>query len=140
MTGAPEHKLAKFLHSVIKPFIAVTYMLQSSTDLEEKLLQFEFKSKQILVNFDVKSLFTNLPLNETIKLIATKLCSETVDEALKPPINKKIFLKLLKLASQVMFINQCKIFLQIDGVTLSSRLDPTIANFFLADLKTQLLR
>ena len=92
MIGTMECKLAKFLDSIIKPFVLDKYMLQTSIDLKEKMHQFKFKPNQILVSFEVNSLFTTL--NKTINFIATKLYFETVDEALKHPI-KKIYEKLL---------------------------------------------
>ena len=46
----------------------------------------------------MNSLFINVPLNKTINLIATKVYSEAVEEALKPPI-RKIFVKSMKLAT-----------------------------------------
>ena len=115
-------------------------MLQSSTYFKEKLYQSEFKSNQILVSFDVNSLFPNVPLNETINLIATKIYSISVDEALKPPTKTKIFAKLLKLPTQGMFIYKGKVFQQIDGVTMGLPLCHTSANFLLANLKTRLLQ
>ena len=69
MIGVPEYKLAKLLDFVIEPFIPDKHMLPFSTDFKEKLHQFKFKSNQHLVSFDVNSLFTNVPLNETINLI-----------------------------------------------------------------------
>ena len=37
MIGAPEYNLAKFLDSIIKPYIPGTYMIDSSNDLIDKL-------------------------------------------------------------------------------------------------------
>ena len=155
MTGIPEYKLAKLLDLAVKPFIPDKYILQYSTDFKEKLHQFKFKPNQILVSFDVNSLFTNVPLNETINFIAKKFMRETVDEALKPPI-KKISVKLLKFANQDMSIIHIgifiysynihvhsykdKVFLKVDGVAMSSPLGDTMAKFFLADLQTRLLQ
>ena len=134
--GAPEYKLAKFLHFVIIPFTTDRYMLQSLTDFKEKLRQFELKSNQILGSFDINSLFTNVPLDETIHLMATKIYSKTVDEALKPPI-KKIFVKLLKIATHVMLMYKEKVLQQIDGPVMGSPSGPTMANFFIANLETR---
>ena len=139
MIGIPVYKLAKLLDLAVKPFIPDKYILQYSTDFKEKLHQFKFKPNQILVSFDVNSLFTNVPLNETINFIAKKFIRETVDEALKPPI-KKISVKLLKFANQDMFIYKDKVFLKVDGVAMSSPLGDTMAKFFLADLQTRLLQ
>ena len=127
MIGVPEYKLTKLLDFASKQFIPDKYMLPFSTDFKKKLHQFKSKSKQHLVSFDVNSLFTNVPLNETINLITTKIYSETVDEALKSPIKKKSFVKLLKLATQCMFIYKDKVFQRIDYEAMSSPLGPTMA-------------
>ena len=79
--GAPQYKLAKFLDSVIKPFIPDKYILRSSTDFKEKLYQFKFKSNQIPISFDVNSLSIKISLNENVNLIAAKIYLKTVDEA-----------------------------------------------------------
>ena len=59
MIGSPEYELAKFLDSLIRPYIPDTYMLRSSQELVETLKNFQFKPNHKLVSFDVKSLFSN---------------------------------------------------------------------------------
>ena len=51
-------------------------MLKSTGDFINKLYSYKFSSDQKLVSFDVVSLFTNVPLEETKKLIADELFSE----------------------------------------------------------------
>ena len=51
-------------------------MLESTNDFISKLNQFQFSSNHKLVSFDVTSLFTNVSLNETIRLIADTIYSE----------------------------------------------------------------
>ena len=74
MIGAPEYNLAKFLDSITKPNIPETYMIDSSNDLIDKLQQ--FNQKHQLVGFDAASLFTNVPLRETVDTITQKIYSE----------------------------------------------------------------
>ena len=76
MINTPEYKLAKFLDNIIQPHIPHKYMLQSTGDFINELHSYEFSSGQKLVSFHVVSLFTNVPLEETIKLIADELFSE----------------------------------------------------------------
>ena len=66
MIGTPEYQLAKFLDSLIKPYIPQTYMLQSTNQFLDHLANFQFYPAHKLVSFDVSSLFTNIPLEETI--------------------------------------------------------------------------
>ena len=92
-----------------------------------------------MVSFDVKSLFTNVPLQETIDLISSKIYDKN-SNANHLPIKKKIFKKLLNLATKGTFLYKDKLHQQIDGVSMGSPLGPTIANFFLAETETRLLQ
>ena len=137
MIGTPEYKLAKFLDSVIKPSIPDKYMLSSTNHFIEKLKQVKAQSHQILVSFDVVSLFTNIPLEETTQIIANYLIDK--DNSNAPSMEKHAFIKLMKLATQGMLLYNGELFKQIDGVPMGSPLKPTLANFFLANLENKLL-
>ena len=76
MINTPEYKLAKFLDNIIKPHIPHEYMLKPTGDCINKLHLYQFSSGQKFVSFDVVSRFTNVPHEETIKLIADELFSE----------------------------------------------------------------
>ena len=56
------------------------------------------------------------------------------------PIKKKIFKKLLNLATKGIFLYKNKLYQQIDGVCMGSPLGPTIANFVLDETETRLLQ
>ena len=92
-----EHKLAKFLDSVINPSISNKYMLSSTNHFIKKLEQVKVQSHQILVSFDVVSLFTNIPLEETTQIIANYLFNK--DNANTLPMEKHAFIKLMKFAT-----------------------------------------
>ena len=77
-------------------------------------------SGQKLVSFDAVSFFTNVPLEETIKLIADELFSEKNSN--QPLMKKEIFIKLLRLATQGQFLYKDILYKQIDGVTMGSPL------------------
>ena len=137
MIGTPEYKLARFLDSVIKPSIPDKYMLSSTNYFIEKLKQVKVQSLQILVSFDVVSLFTNVPLEETTQIIANYLFDK--DNPNTPPMEKHAFIKLLKLATQGMFLCNSGLFKPIDGVAMRSPFAPTLPNFFVAYLENKLL-
>ena len=113
-------------------------MLSSTNHFIEKLKQVNVQSYQILVSFDVVSLFTNVPLEETTQIIANYLFDE--DNPNTPPMEKHAFIMLMKLATQGMFLHNGELFEQIDGVAMGSPLGPTLANFFLANLENKLLK
>ena len=99
----------------------------------EKLKQFQFSKSQVMVSFDVVSLFTNVPLSDTIELIADRIYTE--DNPNAASFNRDIFKKLIFLATQGIFMFSDRLYKQIDGVTMGHPLGPTLANFFLGHLE-----
>ena len=47
------------------------------------------------------------------------------------PIERKVFRKLMFIATQGIFMFNGKLYKQIDGITMENPLGPTLANFFL---------
>ena len=76
MIGTPEYQLAKFLDSIIKNYIPDSYMLHSTDHFLDEINSFKFKADHKLVSFDVQSLFTNVPSDETINIIADYIYSK----------------------------------------------------------------
>ena len=56
------------------------------------------------------------------------------------PIERKVFRKLMFIATQGIFMFGGKLYKQIDGVTTRNPLGPTLANFFLGHLKKHFLK
>ena len=135
MINTAEYHLAKFLDKIIKPHIPSEYMLNSSSGFLEKLKTFCFRPSDILVSFDVVSLFTNVPLNQTIDMIADHIYKQKS----KPAFDKATFKHLMNIATSGIFMYHDKYFRQVDGVTMGSPLGPTIANFCLAQFESNLL-
>ena len=69
MVNTPEYALAKFLDNMIKPYLPQTRMLKSTDHFIEELKEFNPNSQNTMVSFDVISLFTNVPLAETIDIL-----------------------------------------------------------------------
>ena len=135
MINTAEYGLAKYLDSLIKPHIPSTVMLDSTTGFLNRLKDFHFTPSDILVSFDVVSLFTNVPLHDTIHLIADHIYNLES----KPPFDKATFIRMLQIATGGLFMHQGNLYKQVDGVTMGSPLGPTLANFCLAHYESQLL-
>ena len=83
-----------------------------------------------MVSFDVESLFTNIPLDETINI-----CADIVYHRKKKVkgLLKRHFKELLTHATKSScFLFNGNYYSQIDGVAMGSPLGPTLANLFLA--------
>ena len=134
MIGTPEYKLVKFLDVFIKLNIPKDFMLNSTSEFIEKLQLYSPRGDETMVSFDVSSLFTNVPLNETIDI--DRVYSN--DAVITPPIKRTVFRKMLVLCSRGMFVYNGDWYEQIDGVAMGSPLAPTLANMFLADIECRL--
>ena len=133
MIGTPEYKLETFLDSIIKSYIPDSYIIQSSEEFLNKINTFIFNlSNQFLVSFDVKSLFTNVPLSQMIDIIANYIFSSDRNDH---PIIKEVFMKLMHLATECMFLFKDELYKQVDGIGMGSLLGCTMANFFLGHLE-----
>ena len=82
-----------------------------------------------MASLDVESLFTNIPLEETIKSCVNDLFSNNFYLG---KLSRKDLYELFKLATtESSFIFDNKLYKQIDGVAMGSPLGPTLANAFL---------
>ena len=137
MIGTPVYQLAKFLDAIIKPDIPQTYMFKSNKQFLDRINNFQFDANQKLISFDVSSLFTNVPLEETIQLITKRIYNSKHQDVKKQILSRGIFIKLLRIATEGMFMHKNKLYQQYD---MGSSLGPTIANFFLTDMKNKILQ
>ena len=112
--------------------------MNSADDFLTHIKDFLFNSNQFLVSFDVKSLFSNVPLSYTIDIIADYIFSQQRKDY--PPIRREIFIKLMHLATHQMFLYNNKLHKQIDGVVMGSTLGCTLANFLLGHLETVIFK
>ena len=82
--GTPTCKLAKFLVPILEPLTTNEYTIKDSFTFAEELQS--FYSKLVIASFDIESLFTNIPLQETIDLCVENLFQDRthVHELSKP--------------------------------------------------------
>ena len=136
MVNTPECALAKFLDHMIKPYLPQTRMLKSTDHFIEELKEFNPNSQNTMVSFDVVSLFTNVPLAETIDIIIKRFNDEHNNNSI--PIPKDIFKKLMLLATQGIFMHNERFYRQVEGIIMGNPLGPTMANFFTAHLEEKI--
>ena len=85
-------------------------------------------SQKFLVSYDVTSLFTNIPLQETIDIAINFIFNHNPNLKIFRTELKKLFLFP---TSQTHFIFNSKFYNQIDGVAMGSPLALVLANIFM---------
>ena len=128
--GLPKvHKIviAKFLVPILSPLTVNDYTVKDSFSFAKEVVNFDHSL--FIASLDVESLFTNIPIDETIKNTVDDLFSNNMYQG---KLSKGAPYYLLKLAtSNSSFIFDNILYKQIDGVSMVSPLGPTLANAFL---------
>ena len=117
--GSPNYHLAKYLARILKPFVGGTaHHVKNSYDFVKTVQQISINAEDILVSFDVKSLFTKVPLEDTLEELGKIFPHET----------KEMFKYVL---TSTYFLYDGRYYEQKDGVAMGSPLSPVIANFYM---------
>ena len=124
MINTAEYKLAKYIDQLIKPHVPDQYSVTLNAQFLERLKEFNIEERDYCLSFDVVSLFTNIPLEETIAMIAEQLYSDNNTKGV-PPMPKLSFVELVKCATSGIFAHRDKLFQQKDGVSMGNPLAPT---------------
>ena len=82
-----------------------------------------------MVSFDFVSLYTNVPVMESIKVCADLLFRENVE---KPPVDRETFIELAKIASCNVILSAHNGYYQVDDLAMGSPPAPHIANGWLS--------
>ena len=87
-----------------------------------------------MYSYDVTSLYTNVPVQETIDLTLSKLF--TNDDQLVLGLNKEQYKRLLELSTaETYFMFNDEIYQQTDGLSMGSPVAPALANIFMSVLE-----
>ena len=128
--GTTGYNLAKFLLPFLAPLTVNSYTVKDSFSFVEEITTIQNSEEYIMASFDVTSLFTNIPLQETIG-IATQLLYDP-DRQPSPIMRRTWFQQLLELSvKDILFTFNDQLFAQVDGVGMGNPLGPTLANVFL---------
>ena len=102
----------------------------STKKIADSLKNVQLDSDEVIVSFDVSSLYTNVPVREAIDICADLLYSG--DHEL-PPVDKATFKELLELCTcNVVMKTHDGFYRQVDGLAMGSPPAPLIANAWLS--------
>ena len=140
-SGSPCYLIAKELTKILIPLVGQTDTnIKNSAYFVQLVQNIEIHDKDLLVSFDVNSLFTKVPVDETLKTIAKKL---EEDEALeeRTTLSTRSICQLVELCLKCMFFHQnSRIWEQKDGVAMGSPLSPIVANIFMESFEQEALQ
>ena len=133
--GSVSHPLASWLAKILTPYLgsfSSSHLLHSS-DFIDRLRNL---SPERMLSLDVESLFTNVPLDDVLSFLRTKVTEGTV----QLPLPTDVFLDLIRLCvDSNSFSFHGKFYSQIFGVAMGSPLSPVLANLYMEYFESVLL-
>ena len=138
-TGTYTYKAAKVISQYLKPLCDSEYTIKDTQSFANLIKELPpLKEDEEDVSYDIESLFTNIPINDTIDYILDQIY---VQHKLKPICNKLIFKRLLiKLSTEVTFTFNSKFCKQTDGCTMGGPLSVTFSDIYMTKMERDVVR
>ena len=134
--GTASYQLAKYLAKLLSPLSKSQYMVNSTTEFIEMIINERVPSSYKMISFDVSSLFTMVSLDYTIDLTLKRIYGDKENET---KISRKDMKNLLSLCTKnVHFTFGNNIYQQKDGVAIRSPLSPVLAGVLMVRLERTL--
>ena len=101
MTGSAHHQLSKWLASLLQPVLDrfTAQFIRDSFTFADYIRKLDGQTDSFMRSLDVNSLFTNVPLDETIKICADALYDSLESQ---PCIPKEVFVELMLSATSTL--------------------------------------
>ena len=139
MIGSVLHEMPKWLSDVLDPVLQKysKHCIKDSFTFAEFMQNLNIENEtSFMCSFDISSLFTNVPLSETIKICADPLYRSELNS---PRFQEEVFIELMDTATrsdEFSFNNEMN--QQKDGVAMGSPLEPSLANIFVGSHEERL--
>ena len=129
-THTYNYALAKWLDEKLKPLSCNQYKVTDTFEFVNEVQSLEMNRDDILVSYDVTSLFTNVPLDETIQILADKAFNDdSFNKTHELNLSRDQLIELLNAATKnQLFQFNGNLYEQTDGVAMGSPLGPLLAS------------
>lgn len=136
--GSPAYNLTKYLSKLVNfAFEKDEYYTKNSFEMVSFIQNFQIPQNYILVSLDVKSLFTNIPIDLTTNLLINRWsiiknhCKLSLDE----------FVELLEFAFDNNYFNfNNQFYKQIYGLGMGNCLSPSCSDVVMSELQLQCIK
>jgi hypothetical protein len=126
--SAPSYKLTKHLTKILNQYITLNnhYKVTNSTNLAHDLTNLKIHENHTMITFDIKDLYVNIPIHETLNILKIKLLENNNTQ-----ITHQILSLLETILSQNYFTYQNKIDQPEKGISMGSPISSLTAEIFL---------
>lgn len=129
---SPTYHLSRYLANILKEYTGnSTSHIRNSSHFIELISTIHIDPDDILVSFDVTSLFTKVPINDSVNIIAQLLEQDGKSSSLTLLVEKCL--------TSTYFTFQGQFYKQLHGAAMGSPLSPVVANIFMEAFESQAL-
>ena len=127
--GSVSYATSKELARILKPLVGRSpYHVHSNQDLLEDLRSLKLEKDECLMSFDVKALFTSVPIQPAIHVIQ-KLLEEDQDLKQRTSMSVNHIISLLEFClGSTYFTFKGRFYEQQEGAAMGSPISPIVAN------------
>ena len=126
---SPTYRLAKQLNTLLSPYIPSKYRVKSSPEFLHAVRS--TTPEGTIASLDVESLFTNVPVDETIDLICERVYRNDGTPTLAIPEDALRTLLRLCTMKAPFITHKGEMYTQIDGIAMGSPLGVLFADFYM---------
>ena len=139
-TGSVAYGTAKELSRILKPLVGRSpYHVKNNQDFIHSLDEIRLKPEERMVSFDVKVLFTSIPIQPALKSIK-KLLEEDKSLCHRTTMSVKHIYCLLEFClTNTYFSFHDKLYEQKEGAAMGSPISPIVATLFMEDFEIRAL-
>ena len=139
--GTVYSKMGKYLCELLFPLSTNEFSVKDSFEMAEKIKSIPrslLDDGYVFVSFDVVSLFTNVPLIETVGVILNRVYNQNlISTSLKRRTLKKL---LLDTCRKTVFSFNNVLYKQTDGVSMGASLGPLLANVIMTEFENIIIK
>ncbi len=137
LPGSSTYKLSKYLADILKPLINISpHSVKNVNAFLSKIEDIRVEPDEIMISFDVVSLFTSIPL-DTARQITKNLLTNNTSWQTKTQLNTQDMLDLLDLCLSTEFCFQNNYYRQISGTPMGSPLSSFLTEAVMQDLESK---
>ena len=133
---APAYKIKKILNKYLKQKLIIEnkYNIHNSKHLTQLLQKVKINNKSKMISLDIKDMYTNIPVKDTLKIIQQHL--QTLNH--NDHETKQLIALLEASMEQNYFTYDNQFYLQPDGLPMGSPLSSVLSEIYLQEFEKQL--
>ena len=139
--GAATYNTAKELSRILKPLVGRSrHHIQNNQDFLEDLKSIQLQPDEVMMSFDVKALFTSVPIEPALVIIE-KLLKEDQNLQSRTTMSIQHIMDLLGLCLRgTYFTFNGKFYEQVEGAAMGSPISPIVANLYMEDFEARAIQ